>query len=271
MAKKKASPNIKKLKLNLINAKGLVEFLNKFKSVDTNILLSITPDLIEVRSVTPIQSAFKVGELNFEDIFVLPDGEDIPEVINIGILNVEKFTKIFSYIDEDNITLNISYKDNDSFSLKMDIRTATLQKNYLSAGKNSFYTMTDEEVERAFNVEDSMFKISFDKNILDKINNLLNLETAKYFHVVCQKGVISFVGKEFKLKYSGDIEIINDGDVDIAFEKGAFKYADKENYELYAKESGILLFSNDSNFKVGLCAADITVTSSEDGIEEDED
>ena len=89
MAKKKAESELKKLQLNLINAKGLVDFLGKFKVIDTNILISITPEIIEVRTVTPTDSAFKVGTINFEDVFVLPEGETMPDDLKIGIfLNV---------------------------------------------------------------------------------------------------------------------------------------------------------------------------------------
>ena len=258
MAKKKAESELKKLQLNLINAKGLVDFLGKFKVIDTNILISITPEIIEVRTVTPTDSAFKEGTINFEDVFVLPEGETMPDELKIGIFNVDKFTKIFSYIDEDNIALNITYKQEDGYSLKTEIRTATLQKTFPSAGKNSFRTMTDDQVETAFNVDEATFKIGFDKNLLDRINNLLSLETSKFFNLIYKKGVLTFTGKEFKLKYTGEIEVITDGDLEIPFEKTAFKYADKEDYELYAKETGVLLFGKNSEFKTGLCAADGT-------------
>ena len=272
MAKKKsASSSTKKLKLNLINAKGLVDFLGKFKVIDTNIIISITPEIVEVRTVTPTDSAFKVGEINFEDIFVLPEGEEMPEEIKIGIFSIDRFIKVFSYIDDANITLNIDYKEGSSLSSKIEVKTATLEKTFPIAGKQSFKTMTDEEVETAFNTDDAFFKIDFDKNILDKINNLLSLETSKYFSIVYKKGVLTFVGNEFTLKYSGEIETISEGDVEILFDKAAFKYADKEDYELYGKDTGVLLFGKNSNFKTGLCAADeILADSKESSVEEEE-
>jgi hypothetical protein len=83
-----------------------------------------------------------------------------------------------------------------------------------------------------------------------------------------KKGNLVFSGKEFKLKYTGEVEALSEEDLEIPFEKTAFKYADKEDYELYGKETGVLLFGKNSNFRMGLCAADTADDSVKEETEE---
>jgi len=256
MAKKTGSSK-NKLQLNLINPKGLVDFISKFKSIDSNLLLSITADKIDVRAYTPNAVAVKMGELNFDDIFTLPDGETVPENLKVGIYNVQKFIKIFNYIDEENVLLNITYsteKNGDNYGIKLDIKTATLQKVIPGAKQTMFKSLTDEQVERAFDVEEAYYCLNFEKHLLDKIKNLLSVEASKYFTLVYKKGTIFFIGKEFKLKYTDEVEILKEEDFELPLEKDVFKYADGDDYNLYGKETGALLFSKDAEIKIGLAA-----------------
>lgn len=259
-----------KLQLNLINPKGLIEFIGKFKSIDSNLLLAIDTEKIEVRSYTPTAVAVKIGEINFENVFALPEGEEIPPKFKIGIYNVAKFIKIFSYVDEDNILLNITYsqeKNGDNYGIKIDVKTATLQKVIPGAKQSMFKSMTDDQVERAFDIEEAFYSIEFGKPILDKIRNLLSVESSHYFTIISKKDAIYFTGSEFKLKYSGELDILKEEDFELPLASDVFKYADNENYTLYAKETGALLMSKDSNIKIGLAA--IEDPSSLDDVTED--
>ena len=245
----------KTITLNIINAKKLVDFIIKFKVIDANALLQIDAETVSINTFTPTMSAIKWGKLDFAEIFTTEEEE--LENIKIGIYNLDKFVKIFSFIDEDEIALKCVYSEKDVeedgiYPYEIHIITKSLKKKLKTADKGSFNTLKVNQLEKAFSTDTCSFKLTLTKGMLNKVMNLANLEASKALRLAFKDGELSFIGKEFSLKDIGEVEVMEKEDMDLSFEKEVFKYSDKEDYEVYGKDNAILLFSKESSVNVAL-------------------
>lgn len=254
MAKKSAKGS-DKLKLELINSKGLVNFLTKFKDADKSksLVIILNSEKLEVRVLNPNESVFKVSSLPFEQIFSPIDFE---ETLYLGIFNFEKFNKIFSFIDDDVLEFIIHYTKADNYAYKIEIKNSDVQKIYATAPKGINAIMSDDSINIAINTDDAFVKFDLDSQLLNKIRNLISLEVNSLFSITLNNNKLYFMGREFKILYKGEIEIFNEMEEEIVISNENMAFLDKENYNVFLKEQGIIFTSKDSETIIGIARAE---------------
>ena len=267
MAKKNTAPKVtSELKLKFIDSQKFIDFLNKFKVFDNNLLIEFrgSENVITSKVFNAAKSVIKFCELNFSDIFEIREGE-IPEDLRLAIYNIDKLIQIFNLISNDEVYITFSYEQDDTekdvyYITKFVLLTKTLKYIVPCGEKTLLNYMSNETAEKVFDIEEYQFKFQLDKQLLDKIKLFSEVDFGENISVISikDKNMIVFNGSSYNLKYEGEFEIQEDANINIA--KEFFKFLDKEEYTVYSKvlkaESDdikeLIFTGNISNFKIAM-------------------
>lgn len=249
----------KELNLEFISTDAFVGFLNKFISIDSNALLEIrTDNTLVIKSYTASRTAVKMGVIALDEIFEVDDNE-IKDNIKVGIYNLEKLIKFFSFVEaNDGIMFKVEYKldsDGDNYAKRIWCNTKVDKKDFACANKTLFKYMSDDTAEGVFGVKDNLFNLKIDQSILTKISNYSSLEPASElsFCAYTKNGeqIVDFKGKSYSIGYYGDFEINKEVEK-AAISKDYLKFCDKEEYKVYITGPSIIFISETSNTKLAL-------------------
>jgi len=242
------------VKLSLINIIEFINFLKKFSTQEPNILMELRgSEKLIIKTATPkTANIIKVGEIDFDEIFMTDD--NIPDNILIGLYNIGNFINTFSLLDEDKIDITIFYeknKKNELIGKRITIETENLKYHFTNAPRESFQYLEDELVNRIFNPDTFAFSFDLDKNLLLKIQKLVNNEASKAFTLCAEIGEnVYFKAKQFELKVTSP-QTINDN-ASILIGKQYLGVIDRDDYEVMVVDKGMLLKSKNSKILIAI-------------------
>lgn len=274
------------LNFGISDSKGLIEFLKKFEIIDPTALIEIVSDNngdeIIIKSATSAHTAVKIGQIPFSEIF--EPVNNLPNKVQIGVFNLEKFIKVLNQGSETNKKLNIVYdlnqKTGDNYSKNFSIKYNEIifdqqvspDVAFLCAPHTVFADIPSDIHHKIFNTQKSLFKFRLSTEDFEKILKLFSIDTADEIDFVVSNKKLKISGKAFSVEFSAtnNVEIFVDS-AKISIKKEYFKYLDKECYMVSAIEKGLILESEDSDIKLAISAALDPSLSSVDDITDDDD
>jgi hypothetical protein len=246
---------MKKIELNLLNSKAMIDFVSKFQVIDKNILLEIDGEKIIAKAFKDDINFIKYGELDFADLFTYTKKNDnIDSIIKLWIYNIDKFKK--SLMVTGDCKFLIEYDEDEMFATKIELKTKTIKKIINVVNNIEFSEITDEQIKKLFNKDNANINMELTKEFLVRLRSLAELESNNSFSISVKDKKIKFIGTEFELEYDGDLEINNDETTLFNLDKIIFKYIDIEDYDISLKENAVLFFGENS-FKLAAALLEI--------------
>lgn len=261
--------NSNKIILKSIDEDKFVDFIKKFLTFDSNLLLEIEEEngenFFSVKSFTPSKTSIKYGRIAISDCFDIDEEVDLPLNLKIGIYGVRNLATYFGYIEDSEFELIIHYPneasvDDNLWASNIELNSTSLKKNFAAAKRNSFKLMPKEAIPVVFNTEDSNWNFRLSSNDIKKIKTLMELEASTIIsiNVIDDKNVVFGTVEEDGVRINietADIEINNN--VNIEINKENFKkYLDDDSCSLYCKDNSLLFLEGDdpdtANIKVAL-------------------
>lgn len=254
--------------IKLKNPKIFLDFLNRFKNFDNNILLQLNRTKISARVFNIAKSVMKIGSINYDEIFDLTHiqtNQKQNQLPYIDFLNNEFhliFYNFIKFLDILKIVLNIS--ENDIY-LKFEINLSDEMQDYKK--ENVYYinklmiltkyvkilipcgektlldSIDDETLNRIFDVSEIKGSVKVNQDFINNLILFSNYDFYNFFKFKLinknNKKIILFEGKNYQLLYP-DIEDESKfkifSNFQISIDKNYLKFLDKEDYEIYAKE-----------------------------------
>jgi len=264
MAKAKTSTSTEnKIKLKCLDSKKFIDFLNKFKSFDNSMLIEFQgTDKIEIRAYNSSRSAVKIGSVEFSDVFQIESGE-ISDSLRLSLYNFDKIKSTFDIVNEADLNfifefVNIQGVD---FVNKFTITSKSVKLNIMCGEISLITYLPQTTVDKLFDVSDAKIKFELPKNLLDKLLSLSTLDLIDYIDIDSQvkgdKSALMFSGKNYQMKYQGDLEIQDN--FSLSVQKDYLKYMCKDDYTCYGTNlaggdgseiPAMVLHSNETNFKI---------------------
>jgi hypothetical protein len=240
------------VKINSINKDNLNTFIKKLLSIDNFIFITANKEKITSSVYFPERDAVKVVNCPVKEIF---DGKFTDDV-KISFFDGKKVINALSHFTgdvegkiscdkyEDNLrATNFLVKDK---RLKIDIPCTDFSL--------SFMEMSEDEIGRAFDTEDTMFNFELTVDMIAQIKSLFTLDSDVDTVAIYKnsKG-IGVKGKNYEnLLIEEDSE---DEDGTVKIYKKYLDILDKENYDVFVCDNKIVFNSKDTD--THLCIATI--------------
>jgi hypothetical protein len=256
--------------LNFIikDTKGLIEFLKKFETIDPTALIDIVSDgndtTVIIKSATPTHTSVKIGTIPFTEIF--EPAKNIPQSVKIGVFNLEKFIKVLGAGDDTAKKLNIVYdadaKTGENYSKSFSVtynehlfgRDTSPVITFLCAPKTLFANIPDLD-NKLFITKNAKFKLRMNVEDFEKFKKMISTDASDEVTFRIKNDQLVISGKTFiaPLGKDGDDDLeLFDDEAELSIKKEYFKYLDKEVYNLFAVEKGLILESEDSEIKIAI-------------------
>lgn len=246
MAKKEAqNTEIKKISLPFKDPSSFIGFLNKFRTVDNNVLVILNEDELYVRSYNDTKTIVKVGTTNISSIF--EKTSEIEGNLKIGFYNLDKLSKFFNALSvKDDLEFQVGYsrtRDGDDYANWIIVKTGEFEKTIRSIEKSNFKSMPDEAVTKTFATDGYLAKFKFDRVFAKRIQALSDLENHDYIEFNVVDNELYVYGKDFKLKYTGESTVTDDS-LSTKVDKKNLSILDNEDYIAYIFDNKVLFITD---------------------------
>lgn len=238
--------------LNCVNSKELINFILKFKELDTSCLLEIDKDNITIKSCDPNRHGIKYGKLDFNSIFRLDDDVELPENLFVGIYSTENFKTVLETMSDSSLRFQLFYTE-ETHNISFMNQNEEVVTNYVYSLKlatdkmsvdipmgefGEFSYVSDKVVSLLFTPDEFKFKFDLTKNTLKQVESLSSIGGTDGIVFEPKTKWVNILGRDFKIKNEDSVEINELGSVTL--DKRKFKYLDKSDYTVYAISSGCL-------------------------------
>jgi hypothetical protein len=233
--------------LQLSSTEELGNFLRRFSSISSSLLVEIEDGYIKAKTHTPERSVVKSSKMEMSRIF---DGDDAEQQVKFGLYSVDRMLKAFTHFGSGAITFDLHQEDTAEGTLGTDIalKNESLDINFQCASLRLFTHITDEMMEKI--ADSSAADVSFvlTKEMQAKINSLSGIDSdQKLLTLSVKGGMVTASGKSFNLNL---MNIEADSDVTISVYKNQFAYLDKEDTMVYLTEDRLIFHSIESDTKM---------------------
>lgn len=239
------------------------QFLNRFTSMDKQLLLEITPLHLKAKLGTSDRSCIKSEKIDLESVFEIEDFENIPDLIQIGILNAKKLVDTFKHFNDKQAVLKLTYLKlgNNLVAQNIEINSTSLNINFDCADSSLFRIISDDVLEAITSKEDVSIFFKLTKDQFNKIQELTKLVNGDEDHItldVDKSNNIIFKSKSF----SYIIEQLDSKPKNFSksdFKKSYFSFVDKDiDLIVYLKDDCILFEASEhSSLKLLIGKADV--------------
>ena len=242
-----AHPVGMKTSLTLQSTEELSNFLRRFSSISSSLLLELEDDCLKAKTHTPERSVVKSSKIELSRMFQ-PE-EDIQNS-KIGIFSVDRLMKAFSHFGDSGISF-ILHQENTAdgnVGTEIQLKNESLSINFQCASLRLFTHITDEMMERISDSSSAEVSFVLTKEMQSKINSLASIDSdQKLLTIGVKKGAVTVSGKSFKLNL---MTIDSDTNVEISVYKNQFAYLDKEDSMVYLSEDRLIFHSIESETKM---------------------
>jgi len=246
---------MKQIEFTSKNVKPFTNWLKRFASIDTTLLLEIDEDKQKflAKSYNDERSVVKYSEISFVDAgFVVKKNKETKR-IKAGIYNISRLMKIMDMYLNTEFTCIFNYdevltgdaKDYAALSIKLANKETKLSVECTSL--NIFKYISDDLFHNTIGAVDEIISFNFTRDLMSKVNTLCVLDNDdKYMSFYSKDSKVYAKGKAFEqLIYTNEIEgSLEDTKLDIS--KLQFEKLDDENYQISMGEDRIVFKSTDS-------------------------
>lgn len=241
--------NEKQVELKVINSGEFSDFLKKFSSIDSSLLVEFNSTTLKAKSHTPERSVVKSSTIALDDIF---SEYNIPvDYFKVGIFNVDKLKTAFKYFDGSDFTFGIklSQMQDEWVGTAIYMKNSSLDINFSCASLSLFTQITDDIMDKITGTEGFRAKFLLQKEQLAKITSLFGIDS-DYSKITFEitKGKIFVKGKNFKYEV---LDAANpDNEQTLSVFKHHYSFLDNETTEVYMMADKLVLISTESNTRL---------------------
>jgi len=248
---------MKKITIDKIKSTEFINFLKKLISIDKFVYFKFENSEINSTVYLEQHDGIKHQVLSINDIFEFDESKltgDKP--YKISFYNAIKVVDALNIFSKDSIKAIIQFEETDNsftainFTLsnldgsdKIKIKCADPTLNYMD--------LTDSQLSKIFNTDDSMFNFDLEYDNISKLNARLNLDkTIETFKIVSIDGDVYFKSTDDTFSFKvGKANNINDS-TGVEIYKRYLSLIDKEDYLCTIISNKFILESKNSNTKL---------------------
>lgn len=241
------------------------QFLSRFSKMEKQILIEITPLHLKAKLGTVDKTSLKSEQIDIESVFQIDEFEAIPDLIKIGILNINKLIEAFKHFNDKQVTFTIHYitDGSDLIVKNIELSSTSLSINFDCTEVEYFTYISDQLLENITSKNDVslFFKLTKDQfaKMLDltKFSNgeedLIAVDIDSSNNIVIES--IKTITNEKKKNFTFIIDKTDARPKNFSsayFKKQYFNFVDKDtDHIVYIKDDG-MLFESTENAKLKL-------------------
>jgi hypothetical protein len=244
-----------KLSLRISSSNELINFLKRFSSIESSLLIEIDNGYMKAKTHTPERSVVKSSKIELSRIFV--DLPEMNESVLFGVYNIDKLMNTFKHFPEGGVDFVLDYEKTAEGNVGTSITVSndSLKINFDCASLRLFTHITDDMMERISTTDSSVVDFVLSK---ENQNRILSLSTIDSDHKLLtfdvKSGKVSSLGKSFHLNLL-DLEDTS-GETNISLYKQQFAYLDREDAIAYVSDDRIVFNSIETDTKTIIGKAD---------------
>lgn len=235
-----------KTQIKQVNGFEMSSFIKKLLPIDKFIFLKIGPNKTVSSVYFPERDAVKLAKIDTSELLDV----ELDKPIKVSFYNGSKVVDALSHFNSE-IEGSINYSEIDDELMASDfiIKDSDLQVNLACADPSlSFMEMSKDEIERAFNADNSMFSFDLLTTHVDRMKSLFNLEKEEetFTLYLSDSGVsVKGVSYDANIVHSG----VSEGEVGskVVIYKKYLNLLDKENYKVIVCSNKIVFKSLDTD------------------------
>lgn len=247
--------------IDYVDANAFQDFVKKLLAIDRFIFMKMDKDSVYSSVYLPQKDAVKFVKVEIGDIFEL--SSPLNKTIKVSFYNGTRIVEALSQFTTDNIKGKIIYDEVGDECIASDfiIYDDTLEiKLFCSDPSLNFMDMSDDEMNRAFGTDSSLFNFDMMTEYVDKMSSLFKLDKEHDTFVLevgyNNKDGIFIHGDNYNSiltdTYKG-----NRGEK-VTIYKKYLPLLDKENYEAAVCDNKIVFKSKDTDttLTIAVCMTD---------------
>lgn len=239
-----------KLTLKLKSASEFTNFLKRFSSIESTLLMEIEGGQLKAKTHTPERSVVKSSKIEMSNIFDMEGTEDMPTVL-FGVFSVDKLTDAFKHFTDSDVSFVISYESTSDGNIGTEIMLSSqsLKINFQCASLRLFTHITDEMMDRISNTNEAAINFVLTKEHQKRISSITTLDSDhKLLTVDVKGGNVKVIGRSYDLSL---MAIENPAEeVSISIYKNQFGFLDREDTVAYLSDDRIVFSSIETETKI---------------------
>lgn len=241
-----------KVKIRNVKVANFSGLIKKMLLMDTSLYINIDSERVWSSVYVPTKDVVKSYGIPTKD--VLDFESPLKETIKLSFFSGSRLLSCIGHFDPHHLSMEIStFKEADGsyYADKVILRDQKLKIEIhcqdISLG---FTSMTDDQVNRAFDKSSSIIDFRLSREDLAKVTQLLSLDKSELFEIYVNSEGVHIKTEAF------DIVVDESTKSDDVISKKSFKSflekVDKETYDISLCESKLILDSQESSTKIAL-------------------
>jgi hypothetical protein len=221
-------------------------FLKKFSSIESTLLVEIENGVIKAKTHTPDRAVVKSSSIEISEILSVSEGDASTNVM-FGLYNIEKFANAFKHFaSEFDLIIEFSELDGKNVGTQLTLKNKKLNVRFECASYRIFTHISDDMMERIAGDVDNGVEFELDKNIQSQISSLSGIDSDHKLLTFRTGGTtISAIGKSFDLELTEADEKLDNSNVTIY--KQHFNVLDREDSKVVLSEDKIVFRSAETD------------------------
>jgi hypothetical protein len=238
-----------KLVLKVKSASEFTNFLKRFSSIESTLLMEIEDGSLKAKTHTPERSVVKSSKIDMSNIFDMESVGSTPTIL-FGVFSVDKLTDAFKHFTDADVSFILSYEStgDGNIGTEVTLSSQSLKINFQCASLRLFTHITDEMMDRISNTNEAPINFVLTKEHQKRISSISTIDSDhKLLTVDVKSGNVKVIGRSYDL----DLMAIDSPSEDIAISiyKNQFGFLDREDAVAYLSGDRIVFSSIETETK----------------------
>lgn len=237
-----------KITLKVKSASEFTNFLKRFSSIESTLLLEIENSQLKAKTHTPERSVVKSSKIEMSNIFDIENETDKIHVM-FGIFSVDKLTDAFKHFSDTDVTFTLTYDKTAEGNVGTEVMLASpgLKINFQCASLRLFTHISDEMMDKISNTSEAPINFVLTKEHQKRISTVSTVDTDhKLMTVDVKAGNVKVVGRSYDLSL---LTVETTDDISISIYKNQFGFLDREDAVAHLSGDRIVFSSIETETK----------------------
>jgi hypothetical protein len=239
-----------KITFKVKSASEFTNFLKRFSSIESTLLLEIENGYLKAKTHTPERSVVKSSKIDMSQIFDMESANATGQNVLFGIFSVDKLTDAFKHFSDTDVEFILKYENtaDGMIGTEVVLSSPSLKINFQCASLRLFTHITDEMMDRISNTESAPINFVLTKEHQKRISSISTIDSDhKLLTLDVNKGQVKVTGRSYDLSLM-HIDQPTD-DVSISIYKNQFGFLDREDAIAYLSGDRIVFSSIETETK----------------------
>ena len=170
---------MEKITLKVKSSSEFTNFLRRFSSIESTLLLEIENGMLKAKTHTPERSVVKSSKIDMGQIFDMEGVLTVGQNILFGIFSVDKLIESFKHFSESDLEFALSYENtaDGMIGTEITLSSPSLTINFQCASLRLFTHITDEMMDRIADTASSEVNFVLTKELHSRVNSLSGIDS----------------------------------------------------------------------------------------------